>query len=258
VLLAPECVRRGLSAAREADDAIALLAGNRPVALPPRAGELDACRRLVAMRFLLWRAANGIAALPGTPTGAALDRIETDLRNAWLLRRSLVAHALPSVLGRIEATIGGRIDHLPAGALVRMMVRALAVTADSLDVADATDAAEGRLRVARHASLMMDLDLASSPPPALERRASAVHRPGAAPLGNPDAVTTRWFGLLPCPFAPPAIDRIEPAARERLERRHGWHGQLAMTVIELAQHERVAPSILQHRLIEAVARLSAC
>lgn len=248
VLLAPESVRRGLSVDRIPTDALALLAANPPAALPPRAGELDACRRLVAMRFLLWRAAQSIPMLDGSATGAALDRVETDLRNAWLLRRTLVAHALPSALGRIEAAIGGGLEQLPASVLVRMLRRAAIVTAQSLDAADSADAADGRLRVARHAAHTLERDLAATAPPALERRASAMLRPGDALLPEIETLVTPWIVVVPRPFAPVQVAALPAMHRRLLERRFGWSGELAATLAELARQERVAPSILQHRL----------
>lgn len=263
VLLAPECVRRGLHAARFHRDGMALLAAHPPVALPPRAGDVDACRRLVGMRFLLWRAERGIAALHGPPTNAVLDRIETDLRNAWLLRRTLVVHALPSVLGRIEAAIGGRLGQASASVLATLLQRAFAVTAASLDSAEGLDAADGRLRVGRHAALLMDREMAQIAPTLSDRRpgaplrASAVHRAAEIPLPDPDAIIAPWFGDLPLPFAPPTIERVESRARSLLEARYGWSGSLAKTIIDLARMHRVAPSILQHRVIEAMAQLRA-
>lgn len=255
VLLAPGAVASGLFAGAIPADASDFLGMFAPTALPPRAGEVDACRRLVAMRYLLWRATRAIARLRASPTGAELDRIETDLRNAWLLRRTLVAHALPSALGRIEGAIGGRLVHLPTPILVRFVRRGLVVTAESLDHAEAADAAEGRLRVARHVALQMDRALALDPPSGVDRRAAAVHRAGAPMLADADRVTTSWWELLPRPFAPTGLERLDAAGRALLERRHGWDGGLALSIAELARRERVAPSMLQHRMSEAWARL---
>ncbi len=256
VLLAPDAVRRGLCARALPAEALALLREAPPVALPGRAGEVDACRRLVAMRFLLWRAARAVARLGSSPTSHELDRIETDLRNAAALRRTLVLHALPAVLGRIEAMIGASLLQAPGELLGAALRRAVTVTVGSLDSADGLDAAEGRLRTARHAALLMDRDLALRPIEAIGRRAS----PGAGaaartvPIADPEAIMAPWSALLP--FAQPPARLAECGARARalLERRHGWSGALAPTVTELAAEERVAPSILQHRLQEAWTR----
>jgi len=256
VLLGPDAVRRGLRVRALPADGAALLKEFAPVALPSRAGEVDACRRLVAMRFLLWRARLGISLLRTAPTSHALDRIETDLRNAASLRRSLVAQALPAALGRLEASIGGALEALPPSRLAPALTRAVAITVASLDAADALDAAEGRLRTARHAALHMDRDLSLHPVESVDRRAS--RGPSAPPqaMAWPDleAIIAPWSIAAPS-FIECASAGAMPAratgAGELLARRYGWNGEPALTVMELAKREGVAPSLLQRRLLDA-------
>lgn len=252
VLLAPDCVRRGLRARSLPRDPRALVQEFPAMALPPRAGEQDACRRLVTMRFLLWRAARGIASLPSAPTNEALDRIETDLRNAATLRRTLVAHVLPASLGRVEASIGSPIERLSDETLAEAVRRAVLVSIASLDLADATEAADGRLRPARHAALLMDRDLALH----------AVRRDGVPEMPDLEASIAPWLASIPSLPIPeegaasgtalPERGARASAERALLGRRYGWDGALALTVAELAKEERLAPSLMQRRLLDAM------
>ncbi|MBX3355478.1 MAG: hypothetical protein KF724_07240 [Phycisphaeraceae bacterium] len=250
VLLAPREVQGGLHATPEPRTALEFLEAHAPAALPPKSGDPQACRRLVAMRFLLWRARRSLMSLRGSPTGGELDEIETDLRNAWLLRRTLLAFALPLVLARAEAALGGRLPQLPSRQLVRAISRSVRLTASALDSADGVEAAEGRLRVARHAALIIDRDMAASPPPALDRRAAAVHTGMATPLPDIDLLASPWVLLLPHRFPPAGSAAPSPL----IECRFGWTGHLALTLAEQARQERLAPSLLQHRLSEALAQ----
>ncbi|MBM4112449.1 MAG: hypothetical protein FJ253_03595 [Phycisphaerae bacterium] len=255
VLLAPESIRHGLHSRPLPDESATLLERTPPISIVGRTGELDACRRLVAMRFLLWRASRGIAALPAAPTSHALDRIETDLRFACLLRRTLLVHCLPAALGRLEAMLRAPLASIAEHALASALRRVGAVTMAAIDAADSLEAAEARLRVARHAALVVDRELARSPIVALERRAIARVPGRTPPRVDLEALVEPWRDAANswcrCAERAASLPRVE---RSLLERRFGWNGSPPLTVRELAREEAVSPSLLQRRLTDAWAK----
>ncbi|MFO0893955.1 MAG: helix-turn-helix domain-containing protein [Phycisphaerales bacterium] len=260
VLLAPPAVRSGLPADEWPRDAVGFLRRFPPSAAAGSPGpSRDDGRRLVAMRFLLWRAAGLVARLGASPPAEALDAIETDLRGAAALRRALAETCVPAALGRVQAWLGRSMESLPGAVLRTWIHQAVAVAAATIDGADGTEAAEGRVRLPRLVGLEMDRALAKSGDAATQsgRKAAARHGPGEIAL---DAPPERW--LTPWCEDVPDFRRLRgvegglPAAeRTLLAARFGWDGHLPSTVASLAAERGGTAARMQRHLSGLLARI---
>lgn len=95
-ILAPESVRRGLPVGRAA---IPVPAAALPTDRRVKGRDvLPESTMLAAARFLRWRAARAIEALPAAPGLAELDDVERDLRWSHRLLRAVALRVLPSAL----------------------------------------------------------------------------------------------------------------------------------------------------------------
>ncbi|MFT5423429.1 MAG: hypothetical protein ACI89L_001206 [Phycisphaerales bacterium] len=140
VLLGPEAVVHGLSEPG-IEDIRELFAGARK-RTPPVLGIETA--RATAMHYLRWRAAREIAGLdPTTASGTGLDRAETDLRWASLLKAELLRPHLGLVLETLESRAGQRLEEMGLGAMTGLWARAMGAASHAVDGFDPSG--KGRL-----------------------------------------------------------------------------------------------------------------
>jgi hypothetical protein len=201
--------------------------------------------RMMAVRFLLWRAGEGVRQLDERrPSAAALDRIETDLRWARLLLRTLLAEAIPDLAKRLKPTLGPQLnnDAIAAGVLAWSAKSLEAVVLQS----DVQKIADGRVRVGAATALAMERRLAAAD--AIGTRAGALL--GAdSPLREPVDHALVWaeIGASTAQVAA-ALLRRTASDDERAQRccecwlaRAGWDGTMPRTMQEIAEHRRVKP-----------------
>jgi hypothetical protein len=161
-LLAPRAVRMGLSCEPWPDEARVFLKRFPPgVPGADRAWAADA-QRLVALRFLLWRAEREVAALRGSDPGAGLDRAEANLRWAARLKLSLVESALPGALGRLQAIRAGPLTGLPPSALRRAVIAAAEASGDAVDESMRTERSLERPQLAALAAALVERAVANA------------------------------------------------------------------------------------------------
>ena len=132
IIFAPQHVRSGL-ATPGALDGMLLIRSARAATMP------DADRteqQLAAYHALLRRAASGTAALTATPSDQALDRIETDLRWAALLKRTIMVAHLGTALRRIDHFVRRPAEQLPAETLRAMLHHAVTAFGESIEQVD--------------------------------------------------------------------------------------------------------------------------
>ncbi|MSR45118.1 MAG: hypothetical protein EXS15_07180 [Phycisphaerales bacterium] len=130
-----------------------------------RTGGADAAQ-MMAVRFLHWSARESTRLLPTIrPTEVSLDRIETDLRWARILMRSLLERAMPTINARLKVWSGGDAMRIAPEQLKRI----LALVGESLVVvirdSDPAQIASGRVRVDQAVALHLDRRLAAVGPP---------------------------------------------------------------------------------------------
>lgn len=130
VLLAPDAARTGLGAGG-VDDLGDFLADARARRVPDRATE-DA--RAVALHFLRHDARRRIDTLSTTTAEPSeVDRAETDLRWASLLKAELVRPHLTLIVETLEPAVGSRLEDLPARELRDILGRALGAASHAID-----------------------------------------------------------------------------------------------------------------------------
>ncbi|MBX3353550.1 MAG: hypothetical protein KF684_11515 [Phycisphaeraceae bacterium] len=133
VLLAPPLVREGLLATEALDASAFVDEARAQPPLDPR----DEATLATALAFLRFRARRTLASLPAhSPSAAALDRAETDLRWAHRLVVKLARTQRRVALGAIEERVGGSLLDLPdplARAVHLAAMRALADAALRFD-----------------------------------------------------------------------------------------------------------------------------
>jgi hypothetical protein len=232
-LLAPKVVRSGLSSRTWPDEGRAFLR-RFPPGTPgaDRAWAADA-QRLVALRYLLWRAEREIAALRGSDPGAGLDRAEANLRWAARLKLSLVESALPGALGRLQAMRAGPLTGLPSGALRRAIVAAASAANDAVTEAMLSERAIERPRLSALAAVSVERAVAGASwlRPGAASRESEVALPPS--LRDSVAPWVEWVPLRDDLAEAALADR--GAGARLLERRFGWDGAPPLSGQDAAQ-----------------------
>ncbi|MFG0305076.1 MAG: hypothetical protein ACF8Q5_02540 [Phycisphaerales bacterium JB040] len=193
---------------------------------PPVKAEETA--RSLALHALRERGARLTSALdPTTASGVSLDRIETDLRWASLLKSALLRPHLALVLQTLEARAGGPIETLGLATLSRWWARALAAASAAVDAYDPRTT--GRLA----ARVGLGVDRAAA-----ELARSTPGAPGRARRAIPDSARLRdwtlsldpwqrWLAIDPrVRSVLPTLDEHtgDPRLRRTLALRHGLAG----------------------------------
>jgi len=201
--------------------------------------------RMIAVRFLLWRAGEGVRRLDSRrPSALSLDRIETDLRWARLLLRTLLAESIPDLAKRLKPSLGVRLaDDAVAAEVLVLSAQALESVVLQTDLQKIAD---GRVRVGAAVALAMERRLAAVDMEPL--RADAVHQ-GDVPLREPIDHALVWaeIGASTSQVAA-ALLRRTATNDERAQRccecwleRAGWDGTMPRTMCEIAERRRVKP-----------------
>jgi RNA polymerase primary sigma factor len=228
----------------------ALVAAARSTQPIPAADERTQAQ---AMRILLARAAEGIAALPRRGcAAAAVDRVETDLRWAARLKAVMVRGQLPLLIRTIESVLARPVEDLRAADLRTLVLEGLAALSQAVD--DYHPQKGGRLAAPAGLALNRAITrLAKSPPfrellrsaPGSSRNPPAAPRPRATAISQRQALPDWTLSL--CPWQtyeghawlePPArtrtsLDALDDHRRLLLTLRYGW-GPHPHTLAELS------------------------
>jgi hypothetical protein len=211
--------------------------------------QLADAQRLVALRFLVWRAAAETHVLRGSDPGPAVDRVETLLRWAARLRLALVERALPGAIDRVRAMRGGRLQGLPPASMRRAI--AAAVQAACRAVVHATDheLAMERPRLASLAALEVERGLAGAVwlRPGTAGREAEVELPA-----NLRDRCVPWSPVVPLrdDLAASALTLQHPGAA-LLVRRMGWDGKAPASPRQAAEAACLDVRVAARRTAEA-------
>jgi|GEM_PF-715789 len=206
--------------------------------------------RLMAIRFLHWSAQRSSQEIPsGRPSEKILDRIETDLRWARLLLRSLMAKAMPMIVTRAKIWCGGLIEQLPAHTLKEILVFSAQSLQSIVRESDPQRIASGRVRVDRAVALAVERRLISLDVPKLGA-AKILRR--QIPMRDPLDQVFPWQRSTDAVSVRVARITGGELGRELWWMRLGWSGQMPMT-LEQISHERGMPvSVIARRLAAAL------
>ena len=95
--------------------------------------DVEAARtRIAAFRVLMARAADRLSNVRGSPAEPTLDRLETDLRWAYMLARTLVRTHIRVLLRPLEAVLGRTLSELDQTAAAPLLIAACAVGAEEI------------------------------------------------------------------------------------------------------------------------------
>ena len=158
VILASDAVCNNLCSASPMRDAREWFASKGNVALGSGA-------QLMAVRFLLWSAQKSTRVLPSIrPSEKILDRIETDLRWARLLLRSLLIQSMPLIVTRLKIWSGGEIELLTPDTQKKLLVLCAESLLTVVRESSPANIASGRMRIERAVSQSVERQLISLNP----------------------------------------------------------------------------------------------
>lgn len=196
-------------------------------------------QRLVALRYLLWRADRDARAIRGSDPGPAVEEVEALLRWAARLQLTLVERALPGAVARLRQVRGGPLATLSGASLRRACLQCVQASVEAVQEAMANDQATARVRLQSLAAM------------AVERRVgtAAWLRPGTA---STDADATLPADLrescVPWTDLAPLRDDLAASARgstlagaRLLVRRQGWTGEAPRSPRDLAAEVGIDP-----------------
>lgn len=201
--------------------------------------------RMIAVRFLLWRAREGVRRLDSRrPSAMKLDRIETDLRWARGLLRTLLAEAIPELAKRLRPSLGAQLlnDAVAAEVLVWSAKSLASVVLQS----DVQKVADGRIRVGAAVALATERRLAAADVDSPRGKTSLR---SDAPLREPIDHTLAW-AMIGASTARVAAAMLRRTAHddERAQRccgcwleRAGWDGTMPRTMQEIARRRQEKP-----------------
>lgn len=232
----------------EPDSALETFLGARDDAPPDPARE----RALAtAHRALLLRAGAGAHA-PGRPASSMIDRAETDLRWATLLRARLIHEQRRTIVQAMEGALGAPLESLPPRTLREAHSAAL-------DAAIAATAAFDPARGGRLAApILLAVQRALARGARTERQSGARATARSVRLDDWRPRLAPWRRWLdPPPFALQRAQALPERARCAVVLRFGLEGDSPRTVEEIARELHLAPQAASRLLRDAVRSLYA-
>jgi hypothetical protein len=243
VILASDAVCNNLCSASPMRDAREWFASKGNVALGSGA-------QLMAVRFLLWSAQKSTRALPSIrPSEKILDRIETDLRWARLLLRSLLIQSMPLIVTRLKIWSGGEIELLTPDAQKKLLVLCAESLLMVVRESSPANIASGRVRIERAVSQAVERQLISLNPE-LSASKSILGQP--IPTRDPIDVVCPW--QISTDALARRVGKISAGAigRELWCMRIGWDGNAPMTIAQMSQSQGKPISVIAGMLGRAI------
>lgn len=226
--LAAALVREGLGNPGDLDAAQLARASGVHIAADPKREKALA----EAYLFLVWRARASIALLKTSPGGEPLDRIETDLRWASLLKVELIRGERPLIVRTLEERAGSRLLELTPAEIRRWVAAAFHEAAEAVDRFDPFK----RGRLATPISLALARGLSGLRPSASSRRA----QPTTLPIEDWSRGVCAWQSWLDAPARLRRIVSRDAAINHRFGLRLGP----PLTLEELKREHALSPARL--------------
>lgn len=233
------------------DDALQMIEHARqPAAIRPEIEDA-----LVAgYNFLKKRAAEAIPFLGEWPSSDALDVIETDLRWATVLCRTLVWLALPAALRRIEHNLHRPLREQLGDEIIALIELAAHIVCAEVE---SVDPSRGQ-RLERVTALAMDKSLAKTVIPQMEGRAAMRHAPGTLLIDDPLQRLCAWDGwLMLRRDLRPHVAALDSPMRQIIELRYGLSGTPPLTIDAIAGRLKVSRVKVTRLVQRAIRQLRA-
>ncbi len=248
VLLAPPAVQATLLSAKPIVDAAEWMSMKPSVVRLADAGGIDSAR-MMAVRFLLFTAQHQSKALTHPrPTELALDRIDTDLRWARLILRTLLANAMPTLATRLKVWSGidplhfSRADGAGALNLAARTLVEVVLTADPVQIA------ENRIKLTRAVALAFDRRVTAL---AVPSRSGGSGEPEGAAIGEPLDSVMPWHQC--AQTLARRVAKLAPSPQCALwHQRLGWDGTAPQTLAQIATAQRKPVGVIARALNGAI------
>jgi hypothetical protein len=249
VILSPAVVRKRLNDVLPMHDALTLI----EAAHEAPAVDHDLEQKLIAaFNYLKFRAAGAIERMNEAPGSAELDRAETDLRWATLLKRRLVSLTLPSAIRTIEQHLHHSIHHQTSAEITHYIVLAVDVAGRA---AQQLDPPRGQ-RLERLAAYSMNRVLAQMDLSADVKRAAARHESSGIPMhGVLEDIGPAPREIQPWPAMRDVVDRLHAPDAHLIVMRYGWSGEAPRTIGELATTHEMTEAAMSRRLHDIESQL---
>jgi len=207
-------------------------------------GVIDA--RIAAYNYLKRRAQRSLDATERHPGDGELDAVETDLRWAALIKRSLVFDAMATAVLRIEQHLARPLAQQSSATIRELLVDAIDVVSESVETVDPS---RGQ-RFRRVAAFAVERALARRD--ADSGRAGVRHVSGTISLGDPFARLTRWQPMLELKerYAR-ALEALDDQQRIVIDTRFGLAGDRPRTIAETAEALETSPRAAARTVREA-------
>lgn len=249
VLLSPAIVRAGLNDPTVPGDAIELLKQFRG---SMKLDEESEHALVAGYNVLKWRAALSIDEVADVPTAAQIDRIETDLRWAAILKRQLAKYGLAAALERVEQFLHRSLAVEPRESIVWHIRLAGEIAGRTIETLDP----QRGQRVARVCGFAMDRALAASERGDASSRAAARHAPGSVAIEDPFRRLCPWQAWLDMPAAwREQVNSIKYDAARVLAMHYGWAGDAPLTTAEIAEQIGKSPSAVTNTFRRSMSKM---
>ncbi len=250
VILAPEAVACPQPAWPVANDAITLLQMTKP-SRSARGTKISPAM-IAAYNFLKRRAVRALDGLGARPTSSILDRIETDLRWAALLKSSMVWLLVPAILQRAEIALNRPLEELRPE-LIRMILRAcFGSAASAIELHDPTRS----YAIDRWWKPTLDETLAPLVASGLDRLAAAKNPVGSVWTADPFDRVCPWQEMLgPSNQWRNRLGILKEPDRALLSQRFGWAGKAPQTIDSLAAGLTMPVASVTRRISSLIAAI---
>lgn len=256
VILSPASVRTGLQADERFHDALTLIAACKAAG----ASELDEMvldQRVAAYHWLKRRAVQRMSPRGTWPTAGVVDDIETSLRWATRLKRTLVDAALPAAIRAVELALHRPLTELPSQAMRSLVDVAVRTTAEAIESFDPV----------RGTSLDRVVGFAVGRAMARQRVSDRAGRAAARHAGEKISTAelfeqlNPWQALLDVPWRwRGQVANVRPEARAVVELAYGLAGEAPVTLSVAAKRlgmTRSRAAQVAHAAVVELRRLAA-
>ena len=251
ILLSPDHVRSNLRPTSAELDAIEILQTLRK-SPPVEPAAINA--RIAAFNYLLRQVEHDAHSIGHYPSNDQLDELETQLRWAAMLKRTLVFDVLPKAIVRIDQQLTRPLEQQSATRIVDFFDLAIGQISRVIDEIDISR--EQKLEPLSLFAIDRAIASSDSKLTALFERAGARHRLGSVPMGHGFRSLLPWQSWVEMPVRfSDRLPRLNDSLRKMITARYGLDGNRPMTVAQLAESFELSKRATRKALRQATREL---